>query len=315
MDDGSKSRFVKETAYQLGFDFVGISEAKFLQNDAIRLEKWLKQGHHGKMSYMENYFDKRVDPRKLVKGAKSVVSLMYNYHTKRTQDDKTAPKLSKYALGDDYHYVIKAKLNHFEKAIKQTFGDIHLRYFVDSAPVLDRAWARESGLGWIGKNSMLINKEKGSEFFLAEIILDVKMAYDGPIKDYCGTCTACIDACPTDAIEEERTVNAEKCISYLTIELKDSAIPEEFDDKMNNWAFGCDICQEVCPWNRFSTEHNEKAFNPSERLLAMTKSDWETLEKEDFNQLFKNSAVKRTKFAGLKRNIQFLKKLTQKPQE
>lgn len=308
MTNEEKSYFIKQTGYKLGFDFVGIAKAKFLEEDANRLESWLKKGHHGRMAYMENYFDKRVDPRKLVEGAKSVVSLMYNYHIDQRQKDPNAPKFSQYAYGQDYHYVIKSKLKHFEQLIKEKLGQVHLRYFVDSAPVLDRAWARESGLGWIGKNSMLINKQKGSEFFLAEIILDIELDFDGPIKDYCGTCTACIDACPTDAIEDNRTVNSEKCISYLTIELREENIPNKFKGKMENWAFGCDICQEVCPWNRFATQHQEQAFLPTDKFIEMTASEWHALEHEQFNELFRKSAVKRTKFSGLKRNLEYLKK-------
>jgi len=299
---------IKSKAHELGFDFVGISKAKFLEEDAHRLDNWLKQKHNAKMQYMENYFEKRVDPRKLVDGAKSVISLLYNYHTTLRQKDPEAPKIAKYAFGKDYHFVIKSKLKRLEEFIRGQIGDVSLRYFVDSAPVLDRAWARESGLGWIGKNSMLINKQKGSDFFLAEIIVDLELEYDGPIKDYCGTCTACIDSCPTDAILEERRIDSNKCISYLTIELKDDHIPNEFEGKMENWAFGCDICQDVCPWNRFGEQNQEPNFQPHPNLLEMSKESWECLDLEQFNELFKGSAVKRTKFKGLKRNLEFLKK-------
>jgi epoxyqueuosine reductase len=255
---------------------------------------------------MTQHFDKRLDPTLLVDGAKSVISLMYNYYTEKKQIDAQAPKISIYAYGKDYHMVLKKKLKSMIKQIQQKIGSFEGRIFVDSAPVMERQWAREAGLGWLGKNTLLINKQSGSYFFLAEIICDLELEYDHPLnKDYCGTCTACIDACPTDAIQPY-LVNASKCISYLTIELKD-AIPAEFAGKMNNWMFGCDICQQVCPWNRFSVPHQEPQFEPSEELLNMTASQWEEITEEVFNRIFKNSAVKRTKFIGLKRNIKFLK--------
>lgn len=303
----SNTQTVKRIAYQLGFDFVGISKAEFLQEDAVRLEDWLSNHGNAKMGYMENHFDKRVDPTKLVEGSKSVVSLLYNYHTKKRQQDALAPKLAKYAFGEDYHFVIKEKLTEFFYLLEQEIGKVEGRSFVDSAPVLDRAWARKSGLGWIGKNSMLINKQKGSDFFLAELIIDLNLEYDAPIKDYCGTCTRCIDACPTDAILPQRRIDSNRCISYLTIELKDEMLPAEFSGKMENWMFGCDICQDVCPWNRFGVQHQEERFQPKLNLLEMTKEDWEALGQEQFSELFRKSAVKRTKFKGLKRNIDFLK--------
>tara|TARA_R110002072_G_scaffold239619_1_gene397589 strand:- start:695 stop:1648 length:954 start_codon:yes stop_codon:yes gene_type:complete len=309
------SKLIKDRALSLGFDFVGFSKARKLDEDAKRLEKWLKEGRHGKMSYMENYFDKRTDPRLLVEGSKTVVSLLYNYHTKLQQTDSEAPKISKYAFGEDYHFVVKEKLKSLFEFVQQEIGAVEGRYFVDSAPVLDRAWARESGLGWIGKNSMLINKQRGSDFFLAELIIDLELEYDSPINDYCGSCTKCIDACPTDAILPERQIAADKCISYLTIELKAEKLPEVFSNKMENWIFGCDICQDVCPWNRFGQEHDEKRFMPSLDLLEMSRKNWMELNQNQFNHLFKNSAVKRTKFSGLKRNLNFIKRDVQSTPE
>lgn len=286
--------------------FCGFSKAEFLEEEAPRLEKWLNQNMHGKMHYMENHFDKRLNPTLLVDGAKTVVSLALNYFPKETQKDSTAPKISKYAYGQDYHYVIKDKLKTLMHFISEEIGEVNGRVFVDSAPVLDKAWAKKSGLGWIGKNSNLISRESGSFFFIAELIIDLELIYDGPIKDYCGTCTACIDNCPTDAIVEPYVVDGSKCISYLTIELKDELLPTEFKGKMDNWAFGCDVCQDVCPWNRFSKPHNEPLFNPNLNLLDLTKNDWQDLTEDVFKELFKKSAIKRTKFEGLKRNIKFL---------
>lgn len=304
----ANTTFIKQEAIKLGFDFVGFSKADFLEEDARKLEKWLKDKRNAKMAYMENHFDKRTDPRKLVEGAKSVVSLLYNYHTEDKQRDPKAPKLAKYAYGKDYHFVIKDKLKVLFQLIQEKIGEVGGRYFVDSAPVLDRAWARESGLGWIGKNSMLINKQKGSDFFIAELILDIPLSYDGPIKDYCGTCTKCIDACPTEAILPNRELDANRCISYLTIELKDDQLPGKFADQMNNWAFGCDICQDVCPWNRFGEANTEPHFQPKEALMNLSADEWFGMEKSEFNQLFKKSAVKRTKYSGLMRNLRFIKK-------
>ena len=302
------TRLIKQKARDLGFDFVGISKSQFLEGDAKKLESWLGNGSHGKLAYMENHFDKRCDPSKLVEGSKSVISLLYNYHSKKNSLDEIANyKISRYAYGEDYHLVLHKKLNEFMEFIKREIGEVEGRSFVDSAPVLERALARESGLGWIGKHGLLITKSQGSEFFIAELILDLELDYDGPIKDYCGTCTACIDDCPTDAILPDKILDATKCISYLTIELKDEILPNEFKDKMNDWIFGCDICQDVCPWNRFSKEHNEKDFIPSLSLLKMTKKDWNGLTEEKFKKLFKKSAIKRTKYSGLKRNINFLK--------
>jgi len=301
----SYSSIIKQEAKRLGFDFCGISKAEFLEEEAPRLESWLKNGMHGKMEYMENHFDKRLNPKLLVDDAKSVVSLMYNYYPEQIQNTK-APKISKYAYGKDYHDVIKEKLKEFLNTLKEKIGDITGRAFVDSAPVLDKAWAKKSGLGWIGKNANLINKQQGSFFFIAELIIDVELEYDGPIKDYCGTCTKCIDACPTNAIVEPFIVDGSKCISYLTIELKD-AIPNEFKNKMDNWAFGCDVCQDVCPWNRFSVPHTETHFNNQTGLLNLNNEEWHELTEETFNVIFKHSAVKRTKYKGLKRNLEFIK--------
>lgn len=301
------TQIVKSISKELGFDFCGISKAEFLENEAPRLEKWLKQKAHGKMSYMENHFDKRLDPSKLVPGAKSVITLLYNYYPEKdlAQESPDNNKIAKYAYGKDYHFVIKEKLKSFHEFIRNRIGEVEGRVFVDSAPVLERQWAEKSGLGWIGKNTMLINKEQGSFFFLAELILDLELEEDGPIKDYCGTCSRCLDACPTDALTPYN-MDASKCISYLTIELKE-AIPIEFKEQMQGWAFGCDICQDVCPWNRFSKPHNESQFKPNEALQTTVNNNWQDLTKEVFGQVFQKSAVKRTKFEGLKRNIDFLK--------
>ncbi len=283
----------------------GIAKAGFLEEEAPRLEAWLKNGFHGEMAYMENHFDKRLDPRLLVDGAKSVISLSLNYYTDEEQLDETAPKISKYAYGDDYHQVIKAKLKLLLDWMNQHIGEVNGRAFVDSAPVLDKAWAKKAGLGWIGKNTNLISKTTGSFFFLAELIVDIELDYDiAPTADHCGTCTKCIDACPTEAIVGPYVVDGSKCISYLTIELKNE-IPAAFKGKMDNWMFGCDICQDVCPWNRFSVLNNEPAFQPHPDLLGMTKQDWQEITEDVFKKVFKNSAVKRTKFEGLKRNISF----------
>jgi epoxyqueuosine reductase len=299
------THIVKTEAKRLGFDFCGISKAEFLTEEAPRLEGWLKSNRHGKMEYMENHFDKRLDPTLLVDGAKSVVSLLYNYYPEQTQNPE-APKISKYAYGLDYHDIIKEKLKEFLNTLQEQIGEINGRAFVDSAPVLDKAWAKKSGLGWIGKNSNLINKQQGSFFFIAELIIDLDLEYDGPIKDYCGTCTKCIDACPTGAIVEPYIVDGSKCISYLTIELKD-AIPNEFKDKMDNWVFGCDVCQDVCPWNSFSETHHEPQFKNTNGLLEYSSNDWYDMSEELFSKVFKGSAVKRTKFRGLKRNLEFIK--------
>ena len=301
------SQLIKTEAKKLGFLSCGISKAEFLEDEAPRLERWLKDGKHGKMAYMENHFDKRLDPRLLVPDAKSIISLLLNYYTPLDQLDG-APKISKYAYGKDYHYVIKEKLKNLLEFIREEVGDVHGRVFVDSAPILERAWAKKSGLGWIGKNSNLVSKKIGSYFFLCEIILDLELTYDHQDFDHCGTCTACIDACPTQAIEQPRVVNGSKCISYHTIELKEN-IPNEFKGKFDDWIFGCDICQDVCPWNRFSKSHNEPLFNPDDNLRFMDKSDWLDMTKETFDKVFQKSPLKRTGFDGIKRNIEFLKKV------
>ena len=299
------SSAIKAEAKRLGFLSCGISKAEFLEDEAPRLEAWLKAERNGKMGYMENHFDKRLDPRLLVPGGKSVISVLLNYYSDKQQPEG-APKISKYAYGADYHFVIKEKLKELFSFIHQEIGEVNGRVFVDSAPVMDRAWAEKSGLGWIGKNTNLITQKVGSYFFIAEMILDLDLEYDLPTTDHCGTCTACIDACPTEAIVAPYQLDATKCISYLTIELKDQ-LPTEFQEKMDNWAFGCDICQDVCPWNRFSKQHNEPLFNSKPEILNYSKKDWEELTSETFNTIFKNSAISRTKYEGLKRNIDFLK--------
>jgi epoxyqueuosine reductase len=301
----SNTQQIKLIASDLGFSFCGISKAEFLENEAPKLEEWLNRGYQGKMGYLENHFDKRLDPSKLVPGAKSVISLVYNYYPEKKQEDVDTPKIAKYAYGQDYHFVIKDKLKAFMNRIQQDIGEVDGRVFVDSAPVHERAWAAKGGIGWVGKNSLLLNRQMGSFFFLAEIISDLELEPDGPMKDYCGTCTACQDACPTDAIPEPYVVDGSKCISYLTIELKDQ-IPSEFKGKMEDWAFGCDICQDVCPWNRFSKPHNEPAFKP-QGWENLGSKDWEEMTKEVFQKVFKKSAVKRAKFEGLKRNIMFIR--------
>lgn len=301
------SQLIKAEALRLGFMACGISKADFLEEEAPRLEAWLSNNRQGEMAYMENHFDKRLDPRLLVEGAKSVVSLTLNYFTPAKQLDSEAPKISKYAYGTDYHAVIKEKLKELLAFINDEIGEVGGRCFVDSAPVMDKAWAQKAGLGWRGKNTNLISKGAGSFFFLAELIIDLELEYDLPFAtDHCGSCTRCIDACPTDAIVAPYTVDGSKCISYLTIELKNE-IPAEFKGKMENWMFGCDICQDVCPWNRFATPHHEPAFEPAQKLLQLKKSELVDLTDEVFKQVFKGSAVKRTKFSGLKRNIDFLK--------
>ena len=297
------SQLIKKSAKNLGFLSCGISKAEFLEEEAPRFEKWLNEQKHGQMAYMENHYDKRLDPRLLVPGAKSVVSLLLNYYTDEHQVEG-APKISKYAYGTDYHFVIKEKLKQLFQILQEEIGEINGRVFVDSAPVMDKAWAGRSGLGWMGKNTNLINKKVGSFFFIAEMILDLKLDYDTPVTDHCGTCTACIDACPTEALTPYN-IDASRCISYLTIELKDQ-IPSEFQNKMDDWSFGCDICQDVCPWNRFSKPHSEPLFEPRTELLEFTKKDWEELTEATFDTIFKNSAVKRTRYRGLKRNLAFL---------
>ncbi len=301
------TQIIKQKAAALGFDYCGISKAGFLEQEAPHLEKWLDENRHGDMAYMANHFDKRLDPTLLVPGAKSVVSLLFNYYPEESQKNPDAPKISKYAYGTDYHFVLKDKLKELFQFIQEEIGEVDGRVFTDSAPVLDKAWAAKSGLGWRGKHSNLITKKSGSFFFIAELILDLKLEKDGPIKDYCGTCTRCIDSCPTDAIHEPYKVDGSKCISYFTIELRDEVLPETMKGKFENWMFGCDICQDVCPWNRFSLSHKEPLFNPHERLLSMSKDEWHEITQELFSEIFKRSAVKRTKFTGLKRNLDFLR--------
>lgn len=298
------SKLIKDYAKELGFMQCGISKAGFLEQDAPRLESWLNAGMHGNMEYMENNFDKRLDPRILVPGAKSVISLSLNYFPDQVQVSDSY-KISKYAYGEDYHFVIKDKLKELFSFIQEKIGDIEGRVFVDSAPVLDKAWAAKSGLGWIGKNNNLIHKKMGSFFFLAELIIDLELEYDSITTDHCGTCTKCIDACPTKAIESPYIVNGSKCISYLTIELKDD-IPMEFSGLLQDWVFGCDICQDVCPWNRFSTPHKEPRFFANEAILNYDKKQWNEITQETFNVIFKKSPVKRSKYVGFMRNMQFL---------
>ena len=299
------TQLIKAEAKRLGFLSCGISQANFLEEEAPRLEKWLNKNMNGEMGYMANYFDKRLDPRLLVDDAKSVISVLLNYYPNEQQETESY-KLSKYAYGHDYHHVIKSKLKLLQQFITQEIGEVNGRAFVDSAPVLDKAWAAKSGLGWIGKHSNLLTQQQGSFYFIAELIVDLELEYDHPVTDHCGTCTACLDACPTQAIVEPYVVDGSKCISYLTIELKNE-IPSEFQGKMDDWMFGCDVCQDVCPWNRFSKPHNEPLFNPHPELLSMTKKDWEEITEDVFKKVFQKSAVKRTKFSGLKRNIEFLK--------
>ncbi|MFB9108861.1 tRNA epoxyqueuosine(34) reductase QueG [Flavobacterium gyeonganense] len=298
------SKFIKSEAKRLGFISCGISKAGFLEHEAPRLEKWLKNNYNGQMAYMENHFDKRLDPTLLVDDAKSVVSLLLNYYPAEVQNNESF-KISKYAYGQDYHFVIKEKLKEFLHSIQENIGDVSGRAFVDSAPVLDKAWAAKSGLGWIGKNSNLLTQKVGSFYFIAELILDLDLEYDHAVTDHCGSCTACIDACPTQAIVAPYVVDGSKCISYYTIELKEN-IPYEMKGKFDDWMFGCDTCQDVCPWNRFSKPHSEPLFNANPELLSFSKKDWIEITEETFRSVFKNSPIKRTKFDGLKRNIKFL---------
>ncbi|WP_220764950.1 tRNA epoxyqueuosine(34) reductase QueG [Flavobacterium sp. UMI-01] len=299
------TQFIKDEAKRLGFLSCGIAKAGFLEQEAPRLESWLNKNHNGQMSYMENHFDKRLDPTKLVEGSKSVVSLLLNYFPSNTQVADSY-KISKYAYGADYHFVIKEKLKELLFSIQNTIGEVSGRAFVDSAPVLDKAWAAKSGLGWIGKNSNLITQKVGSFYFIAELIIDLELDYDTPTTDHCGTCTACLDACPTQAIVAPYVVDGSKCISYFTIELKES-IPLEMKGQFDDWAFGCDVCQDVCPWNRFSNPHNEPLLTSNPQILSISKKEWEEITEETFRAVFKNSPLKRTKFEGLKRNISFLK--------
>lgn len=299
------TQLIKTEAKRLGFLSCGISKAEFLEDEAPRLENWLNKNMNGQMSYMENHFDKRLDPTKLVDDSKSVISLLLNYYPSEFQNTESY-QISKYAYGEDYHFVIKDKLKGLLSYIQENIGEVSGRAFVDSAPVLDKAWAAKSGLGWVGKNSNLITQKVGSFYFIAELIVDLDLEYDAPVSDHCGTCTACIDSCPTDAIVSPYVVDGSKCISYFTIELKEN-IPTEVKGKFNDWMFGCDICQDVCPWNKFSKPHQEPLFSPNKELISYAKKDWEEITQETFQKVFKNSAVKRTKLDGFVRNIKFLK--------
>ncbi len=306
MDNFEKKEWIKKWALELGFASMHVAKAQRLEKEAERLKEWLGMGYHGSMKYMENHFEKRVDPTQLVPGAKSVIIFTFNYYTVKKQLDPEAPKIAMYALGKDYHNIIRKKLNQLKAKIDDEWGETIGRGFVDSAPVLERDWAEKAGAGWKGKNTLLIHPKRGSYFFLASLITELELPEDQPIKDYCGTCRKCIDICPTDSIlEEGYTMDASKCISYLTIEKRDE-LPTEFKGKMENWMFGCDLCQQVCPWNRFSQEHSESELQANENILEKSKEEWLTLEQEEFSDLFRGSAVKRTKYKGLKRNIEFL---------
>lgn len=311
--ENKNAQIIKQAASALGFNHCGIAKAVVLNEDARRLEQWLNKGMHGNMRYMENYFDKRIDPSKLVPGAKSVITLLLNYYPLEQQNE-AAPKIAKYAFGNDYHEVIREKLKMLLSEIKLAIGEVNGRGFVDSAPVLERSWAQRTGLGWIGKNGNLINKQMGSFFFIATLIVDLELTYDDPyIKDYCGTCTQCIDNCPTDAILPDKVVDGSKCISYFTIELKDALIPADMKSKFDNWMFGCDVCQDVCPWNRFSKPTNEIDFTPLPAILNFTTNDWDELTEENFKLIFINSPLKRSKFAGIKRNLHFFEQSSKHP--
>ncbi len=306
MNKSQLTTLIKREATRLGFDGCGVSKAENLDHEARLLEAWLNQNLNGKMGYMANYFDKRIDPRLLVDGAKSVISFSYGYFTEAKQTEG-APQIASYALGKDYHDVVREKLEQVLSFIKEVTGEVNARCFVDSAPVLEKAWAVRSGIGWQGKNTNVLTKRNGSFYFLGEIIIDLELEYDSPVKDYCGNCTKCIDACPTQAIYEPYKVDGSKCISYFTIELKDETLPTDMKGKFENWMFGCDICQQVCPINSQAKQHNEPLFKPNPEILSMTSEQWEILDEDSFKKLFKGSAVKRTKFKGLKRNIGFLK--------
>ena len=300
------TRIIKTLATNNGFDYCGIAKAGLLNEDARRLEAWLRKGLHGTMQYMENHFDLRIDPSRLVPGAKSVITLLLNYFPAQLQSD-SAPKISKYAFGNDYHELIRSKLKLFLQQINEQIGTVNGRGFVDSAPVLERAWAQKAGIGWIGKNGNLINKQSGSFFFIATLIVDLELNYDDTfVKDYCGTCTKCIDECPTDAILPDKVIDGSKCVSYFTIELKDALIPEAMKGKFDNWMFGCDVCQDVCPWNRFSKPTSEINFTPIPEILNLSTSEWEEMTEESFKIIFKNSPLKRAKFEGIKRNLKFI---------
>jgi epoxyqueuosine reductase len=301
------TKWIKNKSNELGFGYCGIAKAEVLNEDARRLEKWLSQGMQGRMHYMEKHFDLRINPTLLVDGAKSVITLLFNYFPTELQQPES-PKISKYAFGKDYHEVIKEKLNQLIAALRKEAGDINGRGFVDSAPVLERTWAQKSGLGWIGKNGNLINKESGSFYFIATLITDLPLEYDDPfVKDYCGTCQRCIDACPTRAILPDKVIDGSKCISYFTIELKEQLIPDSMKGKFDHWMFGCDTCQDVCPWNRFSKPHNESQFTPLPEVLNFTSAQWEEMTEEAFATIFKNSPLKRSKYAGIRRNLHFIK--------
>ncbi|MFN0187664.1 MAG: tRNA epoxyqueuosine(34) reductase QueG [Bacteroidia bacterium] len=297
----SNANLIKREAMKLGFFHVGISKAGFLEEEAPRLEQWLSQNRHGKMSYMENWFDKRLDPRLLVDGAKSVISLLLNYYPQEIQNP-SLPKISKYAYGRDYHFVIKEKMKELMQIIQEKIGDVHGRAFVDSAPVLDRAWAKKSGLGWIGKNGNLIHPKNGSFFFIAELIVDLDLDEDAPMRDYCGTCTRCMDACPTEAIVAPMVVDGSKCISYFTIELKE-AIPKSYESKMDGWAFGCDVCQDVCPWNKFSKPHQEEKLKPIDGLMNLNQKDWLEITEDVFKVIAKESPLLRPGLEKIKNTI------------
>jgi epoxyqueuosine reductase len=304
---GKNTIWIKEKCNELGFDYCGIARAERLDDDARRLDAWLTKGMHGKMQYMENHFDLRTDPTRLVPGAKSVITLLKNYFPAE-QQQASAPKISKYAFGTDYHTVIREKLRYLLSLAKQEVGEINGRGFVDSAPVLERAWATKSGLGWIGKNGNLLNKQAGSFFFIATLIVDLELEYDDPFaKEYCGSCRRCIEACPTEAILDNKVVDGSKCISYFTIELKDALLPDQLKGRFAEWMFGCDVCQDVCPWNRFSKPNNEVQFTPLPQVLNFSTNDWEELTEEGFKEVFKNSPLKRSKFDGIRRNLRFIK--------
>jgi epoxyqueuosine reductase len=306
MNLSERTNIIRRKTAELGFEHCGIAKARLLDEDARRLEQWLNKGMHGNMQYMENFFDLRIDPSKLVPGAKSVITLLLNYFPEEQQKEDV-PKIAKYAYGNDYHEVIRGKLKQLLQFIKENIGEVNGRGFVDSAPVLERSWAQKSGLGWIGKNGNLINKQSGSFFFIATLITDLELIYDdGAVKDYCGTCTKCIDACPTDAILPDKVIDGSKCISYFTIELKEMLIPDKMKGQFDNWMFGCDTCQDVCPWNRFSSFTKETAFTPIPEILNFTKNDWEELTEESFKKIFQHSPLKRSKFEGIQRNLKIL---------
>ena len=301
-----RTNLVKEVVLNHGFLNCGISQSGFLETEAPRLDSWLQNGYHGSMQWMENHYDKRLDTRKLVEGSKSVITMTYNYFPAETQPEGK-PKIAKYAYGEDYHFVLKDKMRSVIETLQQQIGTFEARVFVDSAPVLERAWAAKSGLGWIGKHSLLLSKKQGSFFFIAQIICDLELLDDAPVTEHCGSCTACIDACPTDAIVANQVVDSNKCISYLTIELRDQ-IPVGFKDQMEDWVFGCDICQDVCPWNRFSKPNTEERFTPKQEILHNNWEDWEEITEDVFKNVFKKSAIKRTKFSGFLRNLHFAKR-------